>query len=375
MDEKNTPYLYNSGLRLDFEQLKTKTEFTDTMRLSDGKTFTNGMMSELRKLLKISNDMFYNFLKSILPLSILNDENFPKTAKLFFSNKMKSFDSTYISKRKTKTLLREFLNKEFVFVTVKPQQQQGTPEKRGLRKRISELEDENEELNQSRIDVQNELDKIQNDLLLKEEEIETTRNKLLILEQEKFSLQQKIRGITKSGIERKKAKQETVNPPAVTSSVSNSSSVSTNTLINNIVKKDVVVLGEITKKNVVALNKESVEEIFFTGQRFYGNQNPHKKCSSGKQNAYFEFALHNKICSKIDKKEIQKRAKLVNKFSSYVAGSSSEEECSLLFTELVKANKDLFNEFKKCWLSSNGYLICETSVEYTIITAKANEQN
>ena len=65
MDEKNTPYLYNSGLRLDFEQLKTKTEFTDTMRLADGKTFTNGMMSELRKFLKnCFINMIFNYLEN-----------------------------------------------------------------------------------------------------------------------------------------------------------------------------------------------------------------------------------------------------------------------------------------------------------------------
>ena len=60
MDEKNTPYLFRSGLKLDFEILRTVTEFSSVVRLDEEKTFLNGMMRELVKNLGdfLGNDMF-----------------------------------------------------------------------------------------------------------------------------------------------------------------------------------------------------------------------------------------------------------------------------------------------------------------------------
>ena len=77
MDELRTPYLFNSGLKLDFVSINSSINFSDQGRLPEEKCFTNGMMAELRKFIKLDNNLFFEFVKSIVPLSILN-ENFPK---------------------------------------------------------------------------------------------------------------------------------------------------------------------------------------------------------------------------------------------------------------------------------------------------------
>ena len=76
MDEKQTPHLYKSGLKLDFQQLSNATDFHDIICL---KIFSNGMMVELKTLLlkKLGNNLFFQLVTSIVPLSICNHERFP----------------------------------------------------------------------------------------------------------------------------------------------------------------------------------------------------------------------------------------------------------------------------------------------------------
>ena len=67
MDEKKTPYLFRSGRRLDVEKLNVATDFSDQVRLEEGKLFTNGMMRELLKMLGdfLSNDMFFYYIEAL----------------------------------------------------------------------------------------------------------------------------------------------------------------------------------------------------------------------------------------------------------------------------------------------------------------------
>ena len=83
------PYLHKSGLKLNLEHLKTTTDFSDQVRLTAENLFTNGMMAELMKFLKgVEGDLFFEFIKSIVPLSVLNHEHFPKDRKSFFATKL-----------------------------------------------------------------------------------------------------------------------------------------------------------------------------------------------------------------------------------------------------------------------------------------------
>ena len=54
MDEKKTPYLFKSGIKLDFNELKIATEFNVQVRLKEEDKFLNGMMKELVKNLSFS---------------------------------------------------------------------------------------------------------------------------------------------------------------------------------------------------------------------------------------------------------------------------------------------------------------------------------
>ena len=78
MDEKKTPYLFKSGIKFDFNELKTATEFNVQVSLKEEDKFLNGMMKDLVKNLSfLSNDMFFSLIKSIVPLHVLNDYRFP----------------------------------------------------------------------------------------------------------------------------------------------------------------------------------------------------------------------------------------------------------------------------------------------------------
>ena len=89
-----------------------------------------------------------------------------------------------------------------------------------------------------------------------------------------------------------------------------------------------------------------------------------KKTTSGWINTNVEVAESTKPCSQLVKRKVQQRAKVLSKFSCRIAGSSSNADRILLFTEMVQANKDLFhNVLEKHGLSwrcfqLNKQLIC-----------------
>ena len=90
MDGNITPYLCSSGLTLDFNSLHSATSFVENIHLADDKQFTNGMMLELRKYSGVSLTHFYDFIKSIVPTSLLTVmDSFNKNT---FKSKIQVFD-------------------------------------------------------------------------------------------------------------------------------------------------------------------------------------------------------------------------------------------------------------------------------------------
>ena len=94
---------------MDLEHLKIATDFREDL-------FTNGMMAELRKFLKVvDGGLFFELIKRIIPLSVLDNEHFPKDKKSFFATKIVPFESKLKSERKTSKTLSLFLQKELTF--------------------------------------------------------------------------------------------------------------------------------------------------------------------------------------------------------------------------------------------------------------------
>ena len=249
MNEKDTPNLYNSGLRLDFEQLKAATDFSTQARLDENKKFANGMMDKLRKLLKnMDNNLFFDLLKNIIPLSIVDNPRFPEDYRHFAGSRLKLFNVNLKKVRKTPSKLPGFMEEEFVFCS----RDTDTPRKKQLKKCIHELATTNKELAHISTQSQNELALLEEQFEEKENEIMSTTNKLSMLENDKLSLQQKIRGL-KSSIARKKATHLFSSPPkpVVPKSVktedkfvqtqSTSSSKGAKTDIKNIQMNDIVI--------------------------------------------------------------------------------------------------------------------------------------
>ena len=87
-------------------------------------------------------------------------------------------------------------------------------------------------------------------------------------------------------------------------------------------------------------NSDSKDGIF-TGTRYFGNKQYHRKSSSGWLNTYFVVPQKSKICSLSGKRKIQERAKVLGKFLCHTSGSSSIDERCLLLTEFLKSNKEL----------------------------------
>ena len=147
-----------SGLRLDFQQLKTATDFVGQIRLAEGKPFTNGMMYELQKSLDINNSMLFSLLENILPLTVLNDERFPKTRQSFVGTKLGPFNIKIKSVQKTKDKLKLFVAEEFVFFINSTESKQ----ERVLKKKVDALETENKNLQSTNEEMLIEVESLQN---------------------------------------------------------------------------------------------------------------------------------------------------------------------------------------------------------------------
>ena len=122
-------------------------------------------------------------------------------------------------------------------------------------------------------------------------------------------------------------------------------------------------IKNIEMNDLFGVDHDFDKEGIVKGTRYFGNKEKHRKSTSGWINTYLEIAINTKTCSGIGKKDIRKRAKLLSQISCHIAGSSSNEERSLLFAEVIKANKELF----KNALQKAGFKLMEVlSAEQTI---------
>ena len=105
-------------MHLDLTQLITGTAIPEQTRLDEDKQFTNGMMNELLTVCKsMDNNLFFELLKSILPLSVVNNPQFPMDYKHFSGSKLKIFHKSLKKVKENTSKLVEFYTDEFVFVT------------------------------------------------------------------------------------------------------------------------------------------------------------------------------------------------------------------------------------------------------------------
>ena len=328
MDEKKTPYLFKSGLNLDFEKLKIATEFSGEVRLDEGKEFVNGMMRELVKNLGdiLSNDMFFLLLKSIIPVSVLSDDRFPKDRQTFVGTKLNPFKKKLKEIQKTKSKLAHFLDKEFIFFI----KYEDSP--RDLKKTIGNLEYENVDLTSANKEATAKVEMLENELTEKNEEIDSLEARLVALKNDKVPLNQRIKDL-KSGSAQKSNKIAKLSIPATTSGENKIMKLSrgTSTTIEGTQSCDIIIINQ----QVANSGK---------GKRFFGRHDAQKKTTAGHTNIYFEVPEQNKTCSEINKKEIQKRTNFIDDVSCAVAGSASVEQRQILYIELIKLNKEIFKQ-------------------------------
>ena len=175
MGEQTTPHLFNSGLKLDFEKLKHD-DFSGVLHLEENKVFTNGMMRELVICLGdyLDNDKFFELIKNLVPLSIVNNELFPKDRQSFVGTKLKPFIAEVKKVQKTKAKLVVYLKQNFPFLI----QPKGSPRKRLLKKKISEVEAENKELKSSNQAAASTIELLEGEMEKKDDEIESMQGKI-----------------------------------------------------------------------------------------------------------------------------------------------------------------------------------------------------
>ena len=116
------------------------------------------MMYELQKSLDINNSMLFSLLENILPLTVLNDERFPKTRQSFVGTKLGPFNIKIKSVQKTKDKLKLFVAEEFVFFINSTESKQ----ERVLKKKVDALETENKNLQSTNEEMLIEVESLQN---------------------------------------------------------------------------------------------------------------------------------------------------------------------------------------------------------------------
>ena len=164
-----------------------------------------------------------------------------------------------------------------------------------------------------------------------EEEKDTVVRKMEELEKTNHLLSQKIRGL-KSGMAcREKLRTSKV----ITFKEEPSSSLkSVMTAIHGIIEKDVVVVNNDDHRT----------------QCFHGKQSKHTISSDA------EFAEHKMACSQTSMKEVQKRAKFIDDVALPVSSPVPNiDEKQLLYTELIRVNKETLQKF----LKSAGFSLME----------------
>ena len=116
--EVRFPYLKKAGLQINIDDLSSAEGLFDTVqRLTEHLIFTNGIMFDIRKLVKpakLTGEKFFSFVKMIVPLSI-QPVLIQRNAKNFGS-KLQMFEKKLKDAQKRKNI-SEFLDEPFIFET------------------------------------------------------------------------------------------------------------------------------------------------------------------------------------------------------------------------------------------------------------------
>ena len=105
----------------------------------------------------------------------------------------------------------------------------------------------------------------------------------------------------------------------------------------------------IMDKDVVIFDKNVGSQIYL-GRKFFGSQSKHKKSSDGWSHFYAEFPEHKNPCSQISRIEVQKHAKFIDNISTKISSPalvSTNDEKQLVYTELIRLNKETFHKSLK----------------------------
>ena len=116
--------------------------------------------------------------------------------------------------------------------------------------------------------------------------------------------------------------------------------------------KSVTIVNDI--RNDIIVIDQVQSDYILKGVKYFGYNPNIKRSTQGKVHYYAEFPQYIAPCSKISRKEVQKRAKFIDDVACCVAKTT--EDVGLLNTELIRQKKDVFINS----LKDSGIMVMET---------------
>lgn len=300
-------------------------------RLENGSVVSNEFMYELCKAHKASKGQFsafYEVICNLIPLNLFED--FAAVKAKTFEKRIEKFYKKARNAKKNSSTEQEFMSRDFLFTEKPVVALPDTPIKAGLRVVIKEQDDVikkaklDAEISESTIDtLEGDISEAGCKIISLEEDLTESEIAIKVLESEKFQLHRRSAGL-KSGFARHRCSTP------LPQDNKNTSTKSSMTEIQDI-STDLVVLEE--------------SAALHTGKRFfkYDKRDDRKKLTSGFKGTYAEIPVTREPSSKINKKEIQKRAKFGMKLIAKISSpEENDEETKLVLTEMIKQNRDLF---------------------------------
>ena len=325
--EVRFPYLKKAGLQINIDDLSSAEGLFDTVqRLNEHLIFTNGIMFDIRKLVKpakLTGEKFFSIVKMIVPLSI--QPVLIQTNAKNFGSKLQTFEKKLKDAQKRKNI-SEFLDEPFIFET--KSKCTLTPQKRKLMEQVSTLTEAKKSLTDENASLQENEVELSEQLNQKDLEISAVKEKLDAMVKTHKSLDQKIKGM-KSGYVRK-----------LKVALSYSFSTSTNDSSKHHNKHTLTEISDISSDLVAVHNQKGA---IFTGKRYFGTKSSYVRKSDGKVRKYFEIPEYQEKTLEITKKELQRRIHLIEDVMKHV----SKGETEILYGELVNLNKDMFRKIIK----------------------------
>ena len=339
----HAPFLVEAGIKFDLERIRSG-DFSDIARICEDKVFSKGIMLVLKKLSDLPIQLLLDLVKYIVPLPL--HEVVETMTVNAFKSKIQVLQKNNKKEKKTKKIYDDFLQQEFIFT---PETRRVSPRKRKLneeslqsKKSAAHAEEQLKLLREERVSEFEELEKL-------EAENTVVKEKLDYLESEKLRLSQKIKGI-RSGISRKRSSSAGSSHENDEGRIAprDRSTKATSTLIDGIFNNDLIVV------------EDKAADKIFPGKKYFGCSSKHKKSSGGWMHVYAELSDDVNPCSKVTKKEVQKRAKFIDDVALKISCSSSknnnDEEKRVLYTELVQQHRYLLRDV----LENAGLNIYET---------------